>query len=67
MILRTEYKKGGEFLLFLQLANGKFKTHFRSLAPVNEQIRGKNDAWVVWVREQIGNLSIRELFPRFGI
>ena len=45
----STYGKGREFLLFVR---GK-KLYPASLAPVNEQVRGKDDPWVHWVKAQV--------------
>lgn len=49
-----EYRPGGEFLLMLQRgADGLLTPDWASLRPTNEQIRGADDPWVRWVREQV--------------
>jgi hypothetical protein len=58
-----QYQTGGQFLLFLKHSGCQFSsgTHaylpyaveWLPLGPVNEQIRGTNDPWVVWVEEQV--------------
>jgi hypothetical protein len=50
----TAYKKGGTFLLLLERgANGRLTTQWAALQPVNEQIRGEDDPWLLWVRDRI--------------
>ena len=48
----TQYRRGGEFLLFLKWRNG-YTTSWVGLAPVNEQLRSSDDPWIQWVREQV--------------
>jgi hypothetical protein len=50
----TEYKRGGEFLLLLRSAgDGWYTPYWSLLSPTNEQVRGADDPWVVWVRAQV--------------
>jgi hypothetical protein len=46
------YRLGSQFLLFLkEVADGDVLTPYWSpLAPVNEQIRGPRDSWILWVK-----------------
>jgi hypothetical protein len=41
-----EYRRGGEYLLLLRGGT----PYWKALAPLNEQVRGADDAWAVWVR-----------------
>ena len=42
-----EYRAGAEYLLILQLLS----PHWKPLAPFNEQLRGSDDPWLIWVRD----------------
>jgi hypothetical protein len=48
------YRRGASYLLFLKTRDGAWTTHWDALAPLNEQLHGKDDPWVVWVRKQAG-------------
>lgn len=49
------YKRGGQFLLLLARdESGRFTPYWDPLSPVNEQITGKSDPWLKWVRDEIG-------------
>ena len=41
-----DYRRNGQFLLFL--SNGM--VHWAALAATNEEVSGKNDPWVWWVK-----------------
>lgn len=45
-----EYRRGAEYLLLLLKTTAGFTSTWAHLAPVNEQVKGADDAWVVWVR-----------------
>jgi hypothetical protein len=48
------YRTGGEYLLFLrELAPAQFTVRWSALAPINEQLRGEGDPWLIWVRDQL--------------
>ena len=47
-----EYRRGGEFLLLLTWRAGQLTPYWAALAPTNEQIRGRADPWVSWVRAE---------------
>jgi hypothetical protein len=49
----SSYRKGAEHLLFLRFWDGRYSTNVAALAPVNEQLRGRNDAWLRWVRSEV--------------
>ena len=49
----TAYKIGAEYLLLLRRKNGVFNPYWAPLAPLNEQVTGRDDPWVDWVRQQI--------------
>ena len=50
----SEYKLGAEYLLLLRHDRGELTTRWWPLAPLNEQVRGSDDPWVLWVRRQMG-------------
>ena len=45
-----EYRSGAQYLLLLRDGT----PYWRALAPVNEQVRGRRDPWVAWVRRHLG-------------
>jgi hypothetical protein len=49
-----QYRRGASYLLLLKSNTGAWTPHWDALAPLNEQIHGKDDPWVVWVRKQAG-------------
>lgn len=53
----VEYKRGGEFLLFLQTQNGALAPNWLIFAPLNEQLRSAEDPWLQWVRARIPRRS----------
>jgi hypothetical protein len=47
----SEYQQGGEFLLLLRGPSADLLSpYWAPLAPTNEQVHGRDDAWVTWVR-----------------
>jgi hypothetical protein len=52
-----KYKQGAEFLLFLVEKDGKYTLQLYALAPVNEQLRNKDDEWLTWVKNQLQTLE----------
>jgi hypothetical protein len=48
-----EYRLDAEYLLILRTAYDGLNPHWKPLAPFNEQVRGADDPWVVWVRQQV--------------
>ena len=46
-----EYRLRAEYLLILETRAGELTPHWKPLAPFNEQVRGQDDPWVVWVRD----------------
>ena len=46
----SSYKRGGEYLFLLKGQREGLSPYWVPLAPVNEQVRGAQDPWVVWVR-----------------
>lgn len=59
-----EYRAGAEYLLVLTNSSRGLTPHWKPLAPLNEQIRGSEDPWLHWVRQQVMN-SARE--PHAGL
>jgi hypothetical protein len=55
----TTYHLGAEYLLFIKDRSGEQTVYWDPLAPVNEQVRGKDDPWVRWVAEEVAR--------RFGV
>ena len=49
-----EYRAGAEYLLILEPRVDGFTPHWKPLAPFNEQLRGPEDPWLIWVREAAG-------------
>lgn len=48
------YRLDAEFLLLLQRGDsGDYTARWAPLAPLNEQIRGKDDSWLRWVRASL--------------
>lgn len=56
-----EYKQGAEFLLFLKKKDGKFTIRWYALAPTNEQLRGKDDKWLIWVKNHLKTSKEKEI------
>ena len=44
-----EYRQGAEYLLLLKREDRQLTPYWAALAPTNEQIRGPDDPWVLWV------------------
>ena len=44
------YRQGASFLLFLKVQEGGFTVNWSPLAPANEQLRGDQDPWLMWVK-----------------
>jgi len=49
-----DYRFGAEYLLLLRVEEGVLSPYWWPLAPLNEQVRGPDDPWVVWVRNRMG-------------
>lgn len=47
------YRKGAEYLFLLKSDRDYLSPYWFALGPTNEQIRGDNDPWLQWVREQL--------------
>ncbi len=76
------YKKGAEFLLFLErhdagnkeiLKWGEITPYWASMAPTNEELYSANDAWVGWVKARLAaeaprpNESYADICQTLGI
>lgn len=48
-----DYRQGGEYLFLLKRRDDALTPHWFPLGPTNEQIRGDDDPWLEWVREQL--------------
>lgn len=61
--LAMTYRPGGEYLLLLSYSErwGVLDPYWQILAPTNEQIRGADDPWVRWVRQELLTRSGRRL------
>jgi hypothetical protein len=54
-----EYRMGAEYLLILRESHrGVLTPYWRPLAPFNEQLRGPDDPWLLWVRQQVSTLAL---------
>lgn len=49
----SEYRMGGEYLFLLTRRDNVLTPHWSPLSPTNEQVRGDDDPWLQWVREQL--------------
>jgi hypothetical protein len=47
------YQRGGEYLMILERTQGELTPYWLALSPTNEQIRGADDPWAVWVRRHV--------------
>lgn len=47
-----QYRAGAEYLFFLWEQDGSLTPYGPPLAPTNEQVRGRDDPWVAWVRDR---------------
>ena len=47
------YRQGGEYLFLLVRDWDHLTPYWFALGPTNEQIRGDDDPWLQWVREQL--------------
>lgn len=52
-----QYKRQAQFLLFLKKSEEKLTPYWDALSPTNEQLRAKNDPWVLWVKERLKSLE----------
>lgn len=49
----TSYRQGAEYLFLLKRREDRLTPYSVPLGPTNEQIRGDDDPWLQWVREQL--------------
>ena len=49
----TSYRRGAEYLFLLKRRGDRLTPYSVPLGPTNEQIRGDDDPWLQWVREQL--------------
>ena len=47
------YRQGGEYLVFFRPGKTTLTPYWAPLAAINEQVRGGEDPWVIWVRRQL--------------
>jgi hypothetical protein len=47
------YKKGAQFLLFLNKTASGYTPNISALGPVNEQLRSETDPWLLWVKVRL--------------
>jgi hypothetical protein len=47
------YRLGAEYLIFFRPGKAHLTPYWAPLAAINEQVRGSEDPWVVWVRRQL--------------
>ena len=47
------YKQGASFLLFLKRTDSGYTPNISALGPVNEQLRGEDDEWLLWTRREV--------------
>ena len=53
----NSYKRGAQFLLFLQKLGDEYTPYWYALGPVNEQLHGGSDLWVVWAKRYLRSLG----------
>jgi hypothetical protein len=46
----NSYKEGAQFLLFLKRSGSGYTTNISALGPTNEQLQGREDPWLKWVK-----------------
>lgn len=49
----TSYRQDAEYLFLLERRGNRLTPYWFPLGPTNEQIRGDDDPWLQWVREQL--------------
>lgn len=49
----SDYRIGGEYLFLMIRQDNELTPLWSPLSPTNEQIRGDDDPWLQWVREQL--------------
>ena len=57
-----DYKKGGIFLLMIQ----KGSPYWAALAPVNEEVTGADDPWVIWVKARLAETEKKTSIEQAG-
>jgi len=53
----NSYKRGAQFLLFLQRHGDEYSPYWYALGPVNEQLHEHSDPWVAWVKGYLRDLG----------
>lgn len=53
------YKKGASFLLFLEKTEKGYSPNISALGPTNEQLKGEDDPWLLWVRKEVSSRATR--------
>jgi len=54
------YKEGGQFLLVLKKTKDGFTSNISALGPTNEQLHSDNDEWLIWVRNHLKSLEVKD-------
>ncbi|HSE22042.1 MAG TPA: hypothetical protein VLB68_10300 [Pyrinomonadaceae bacterium] len=54
------YKRGAQFLLFLKKTKDGFTSNISALGPTNEQLRSDDDEWLIWVRNHLKSLEVKD-------
>jgi len=54
------YCRGAQYLLFLGKVEGRYRVIGEALAPVNEQVTGAQDPWVLWVKAFVGGMRYQQ-------
>ena len=55
-----EYRRGAEYLLLLRpRGTEKLSPYWVALAPLNQQVRGAADPWVIWVRTRVRTTDLK--------
>ena len=49
----NRYRAGAEYLLLLQKGEHGPTPDWSALSPTNEQLRGEDDEWLLWVRQRL--------------
>ena len=49
----NNYRRGAQFLLFHRWSDAGYTPKWDPLAPVNEQLHSKNDAWIQYVKARL--------------
>ncbi len=60
MCFSYRYRAAGEYALLLRREHdGRYTPYWEPLQPVNEQVRGPDDPWIVWLRSEMRRLQRR--------